>query len=181
MRDKQNKEYPYKQLGLWLKGLRQKKQETLAEVSGAVEIEAETLQEIEKGINRPGEDILMLLISYFNVREDDAVKAWELAGYDKLTPGGSSSDHGSSQSVFVMPFDVRVAYTDMAHVSKNKYGVTINFSQADGIGGQPLVVSRVGMSYEHAKKLLEVLQKSLQEPEQKLLPAPEQNADRKKQ
>lgn len=176
MSEKQNREHPYKRLGSWLKTMRQKNQQSLAEVSGAVEIDADMLSEIERGTTRPGEDILMLLISFFSVKEDDAVKIWEMAGYNKpseeITPAPEVA-----QPVFVMPMDARVVYTDMANITSNKYGVTINFMQSDGIGSQPLAVSRVGMSREHAQKLLAVLEKSLRPAQQKLLPAPEASSE----
>ncbi len=146
------------------------------EVSGAVEIDVEQLSEIESGTKRPSEDILMLLISYFSVAEDEAVRVWEMAGYNKTDESINSHEQGAQQ-VLVLPMDVRVVYTDMAHVVSNKFGVTINFLQSDGIGGQPLAVSRVGMSREHAQKLLTILQKTLSEPQQKLLPAPESSDD----
>jgi len=166
-----NKEYPYKSLGTLLRRMREKKQETLAEVSGAVEIDAEQLTEIERGIKRPSEDILLLLISYFSVPEEDVDKLWELAGYDRSHTGLDAS-HENSQQIMVLPMDARVVYTDMAHVVANKYGVTMNFMQSMGLNGKPLAVARVGMSREHAQRMLELLQKALAPAEIKLLPAP---------
>lgn len=180
MGDKSNTEHPYKSLGLWLKRMRIKKQESLDEVSGAVEIDSGLLSEIERGAKRPGEDILMLLISYFSVKEEEAVKIWEMAGYDKPGRTASSGSEESIQPVLVMPMDVRIVYTDLAHISTNKYGLTINFMQSDGIGSQPLAVSRVGMSREHAAKLLKTLEKALRPKEQKMLPPPEAKSKDKK-
>jgi len=183
MSEKQ-KNYPYQPLGSWLKRMREKKQESIAEVSGAVEIDTELLSDIERGLKRPGEDILMLLISYFAVNEEDAVKVWEMAGYSKPEDDAGSSGSGSqtvAQPVLVMPMDARIVYTDMLHITTSQYGVTINFLQSDGIGSQPLAVSRVGMSHEHATKLLHSLEKSLRPKEQKLLPAPRTAKKQKKE
>lgn len=159
--------------------MRVKKQETLAEVSGAVEIDSDFLSEIERGLKRPGEDILLLLISYFGVNEDEAVKVWEMAGYSKPEVRASANSDEMAQPVLVMPMDARIVYTDLAHVTTNKYGVTINFMQSDGIGDKPLAVARVGMSRAHAQKLLKVLEKSLRPKEQKLLPEPDSNKEDK--
>jgi len=180
MSERQKKEQPYKRLGSWLKTMRQKNQQSLAEVSGAVEIDTDLLSEIERGVKRPGEDILMLLISYFSVKEDEAVKVWEMAGYNKSDEEQAAGQE-PVQPVLVMPMDARIVYTDMAHVTTNKYGLTINFMQSDGIGGQPLAVSRVGMSREHALRLLDVLEKSLRPSQQKLLPAPEMTSEESQQ
>lgn len=158
--------------------MRQRKQQSLTEVSGAVEIDAESLSDIEQGKRRPDEEILMLLISYFSVKDSDAVKVWEMAGYERPDENTSSRDT-SQHTIMVMPMDARIVYTDIAHISTTDYGVTINFSQTDGLGNsQPLTVSRVGMSHDHALKLLKTLEKSLRPKEQKLLPAPDKSDDK---
>ncbi len=74
---------PFKTLGTHLKYLREHSSESLAEVSGAVEINEDIMERIEQGVERPSEEILMLLISHFNMQDNEAVQLWELAGYDK--------------------------------------------------------------------------------------------------
>lgn len=154
-----------------MKSIRQKNSQSLGEVSGAVEIDAQQLSEIESGRHRPSEDLLMLLMSYFSIKDDDALRVLKLAGYERLESGADAKESGV-QPVFVMPMDARVVYTDMANIVSNKYGIMINFLQSDGVGGQPLVASRVGMSRDHAQKLLNVLQRTLNDSHQRLLPAP---------
>src|SRR5579885_2464316 len=73
---------PYTALGTHLKYLREQHKESLAEVSGAVEIEIENLARMENGLERPSEEILMLLINHFDIQDNEAVQLWELAGYD---------------------------------------------------------------------------------------------------
>lgn len=152
-------------LGVRLKGLREKLRESMAEVSGAVEIEIDMLTDIELGKNRPSEDILLLMISHFAIKDDEATKLWELAGYEQADTGASnmSTDEFGTikNAVMVMPVDVRIAYTDMAHVMVNEHGVVMNFMQTNGLNNQPMVISRLGMSREHAKSVLELLQKTL--------------------
>lgn len=157
--------------------MREQLRESLAEVSGAVEIEVQMLTEIEQGINRPSEDILLLLISHFAVKEDEATKLWELAGYDQSETGTASmslDEIGNiKNAVMVMPVDIRIAYTDMAHVLVNDHGVVLNFMQTSGPNNQPLVVSRLGMSREHALSVLELLQKTLAQQPSKPAELPE--------
>ena len=80
------------------------------------------------------------------------------------------------QAVMVMPVDMRIAYTDMAHVVVNDHGVVMNFMQTGGPNNQPMVVSRVGMSKEHAAHIVDLLQRTLNyshtPPQPKALPAP---------
>jgi transcriptional regulator with XRE-family HTH domain len=67
-----NKQLPYKPLGAILRHLRERNRESVAEVSGAVEIDETALGRIEAGSERPSEDILLLLISHFSVEDDKA-------------------------------------------------------------------------------------------------------------
>ena len=179
MREKQN-QFPYKSLGTRLKGLRQKMQESLAEVSGAVEIEVGTLSEIEEGSRRPSEEILLLIISHFAVKDDEATQLWELAGYDQKTTNttSASSDNHSSQAVMVLPSEPRIIYTDLVHILVNNYGVIMNFMQDGGNNNQPITVSRVGMSKEHAQSVLELLQQTLASNDPKALPASDTSSDK---
>ena len=158
-------EHPFLTLGSQLKKLREKRKETLAEVSGAVEIEPEVLHSFEEGTARPQEDILLLLISHFATKEDIATKLWELAGYDHdelPTQHGSNAMNEEAQNALVTtPASVPIIYTDMVHVMVNNYGVILNFMQTGTNNSQPMAIARVGMSKEHAQSVLEVLQKTL--------------------
>ncbi len=186
---KDNQEFPYLSLGASLKSMRQKRQESLAEVSGAVEIEVDSLTAIEQGTTLPAEDILLLLISHFNIKEDEATKLWDLAGYDKREGQPEpliATNTDTQPAVMVMPHDLRIVYTDIAHIMVNDYGVVLNFMQGAGPNNQPLAVARVGMSREHAKSVLELLTRTIAEADAKALPAPEakaqdaQDADKQK-
>lgn len=176
---------PYKLLGAKLKRMREKLQESLAEVSGAVEIDIDALTLMEIGQTRPSEDILLLLISHFAVKEDEATKLWELAGYDQqqlpFINMINDEDGNSKPGVMVMPSDIRIQYTDMVHIMVNNYGVVMNFMQGAGPNNQPIVVSRVGMSKEHAQSILELLKQTLEQSKPKSLPGPEQQPEKRQQ
>jgi transcriptional regulator with XRE-family HTH domain len=165
--DLNKSKHPFELLGKELQKLRNGRNESLAEVSGAVEIEIDELSSFEKGISRPGEDILALLISHFEMKDKDSDKLWNLAGYENSdnSDGFVTSDDTvlQSQPVFVLPIDARIVYTDLVHVMVNNYGVVVNFMQSAGPSNQPLAVSRIGMSKEHAYSLLEVLQNTLEQ------------------
>ncbi len=177
MGNKDTHKQPFRQLGSQLKKLRELKRESMAEVSGAVEIDSDTLGAFESGSERPTEDILLLLISHFAAKEDIASKLWELAGYFS----DQSDQVNDSQTVAFMPSDNRVIYTDMLHVMVNDYGLVMNFMQGTGANNQNIIVARVGMSKEHAKSVIEVLQKTLEQQKPKSLPANTQRSHSKKQ
>ena len=131
----QQQERPFKNLGVRLQLLRKKMQESTADVSGAVEIDESVLQQFELGSSRPSEEILMLLISHFGMREDEAASLWHLAGYE---PHEHDHDHerddddSRSARVLVMAVDPRIIYSDGAQVTANQQGVVLNFSQGNG-------------------------------------------------
>lgn len=156
---------PYKTLGWHLKFAREQLKKSLVEVSGAVEIDVDTLNKIERGDQRPSEEVLLLLISHLGLEDAEATSLWELAGYDSIT---DNSDNYQQVTV-AMPMDLRVVYTDLAHVTSNDYGVVMNFMQS-GPGNQPLAVARVGMSKKHAVQVLKMLHQALAKDQSKSKP-----------
>lgn len=154
---------PYKNLGNQLLRLRQSRQETVAEVSGAVEIEPSALERIEQGIELPAEDILLLLISHFNIHDDEAVKLWDMAGYDhdERGPEQQANNLGKQPVLMVLGLDSRIVYSNGINVSADPSGVVMSFMQYADPTQQAVAVSRVGMSREQAEKVLETLQQAL--------------------
>lgn len=166
---KERQNLPYSALGRRLQRMRISRQQSLAEVSGAVEIDVDQLSKIEQGSSRPNEDILLLLISHFEAKETEADSLWQLAGYDDKDSSADAAEQ-PQQPVMIAPDDLKIVYTDMVHVMVNNYGVVMNFMQGGAPNGQPLAVSRIGMSREHALSVLELLQKTLKS-DVKQLPA----------
>lgn len=160
---------PYEQLGRRLKRMRISRQETLAEVSGAVEIDVQQLSVFEKGEVRPNEEILDLLISHFELKDEEADKLWKLAGYDAVDAVNTEPE--SKQVMALNLEDLKIVYTDMVHITVNDFGVIMNFMQGGGPHNPPLAIARVGMSRQHAQSMLELLQKTLGA-QQKQLPLP---------
>lgn len=157
---------PFKTLGTRLKYLREHSSESLAEVSGAVEINEDTLELIEQGVERPSEEILMLLINHFDMQEFDALQLWELAGYDRRnTPDILNTTliddlPGGKSMVMMLAIDTRTQYSDGVDIHLNNAGVVLAFTQAAGFNQQQ-VVSRVGMSLQQAEAVSAALQQAL--------------------
>jgi len=164
----EQKESPYRALGRQLKALRNRANESIAEASGAVEIDAEALASYELGKHRPSEDVLLLLISHFGAKDDEAVRLWEMAGYgmDKIpATHNANEDLLTSSSTSAEP---RILFTDIVDVTVNNYGVVMNFMQGATPNAKPISVSRVGMSREHAKSVLEILKLTIEQTEQNI-------------
>jgi len=174
---------PFKNLGLRLKVIRQKLQQSVAEVSGAVEIDEPTLERIEQGRERPSEDILMLLISHFGMKDDEAAGLWQLAGYDQPHDRDDSTEENAPINnramVMIMALDPRVLFSDGVQINANRNGVTLNFTQATGTP-QSLTAARIGMSREQAQNVVRVLAEALHysEPTPKQLPDGQDKTDK---
>jgi transcriptional regulator with XRE-family HTH domain len=154
-------EIPYKNLGSHLKYVREQSRETLAEVSGAVEIDEQYLERIEAGIERPSEDILLLLISHFGVKDREAVQLWELADYDGDMPEDIRTENDLVKpTVMLLAIDMRTMYSDGLDVHVSPSGVTLNFTQATG-PGQVNPVGRIGMSHQQAELVMQTIQQAL--------------------
>ena len=168
---------PFITLGRHLKYVREQLDQSVDEVSGAVEIDAEVLENIEAGKERPSEDILLLLISHYGVGEQQAVQLWELAEYDDSAPDQIRPDAdiaNGQKMVMLLALDTRTMYSDGVEVDINKAGVTMTFTQASG-KSQDAPVARVGMSIEQAEEVMRTMQRAMLKAKyggRKMLPPP---------
>lgn len=147
---------PYQKFGKVLHTLRRKYHSTRAELCGALEIDEEYLSVLESGIEQPSEDTVELLINYFSLNEKLADNLWLLAGYplEKL-------EDVTLQIANLPISEVKISYTDMVHISVNNFGVVLNFMQTMSPNSHPTVVSRLGMSKEHAKSVADLINRTL--------------------
>ena len=162
---------PFRPLGKRLKALRDRANESLAEASGAVEIEIKQLASFELGQARPTEDVLLLLISHFGAKDEEAVRMWEMAGYGmgQAPVANLSSDESQSQLASEQP----VLFTDVVDIVVNNYGVVMHFMQSGSPSTKARAVARVGMSREHAKSVLQILQVTLAQTERSISKLPQ--------
>ncbi len=171
---------PYSAFGARIKFLREQWQQSVDEVSGTLEIDQSALHSIESGKQLPSAEMLDMLISHFLLTEDQADDLRELAEGSQDTADVVSSvleDIINKQVVMYMPVDNRVVYSDSMQANVNDHGVILQFlQQAPGMQ-QPAVVSRIGMSREHAQSMINVLTQTLKAHEenkpQKRLQAPD--------
>lgn len=166
---------PYQKFGKALHTLRRKYHTSRKELCSALEIDDEYLTLLEEGNERPSEDIVEQMISLFSLDNNLADNLWVLAGYP---PTGV--DELSTMQIAQLPLsELKVSYTDMVHISVNNFGVVLNFMQNLSPGNQPFVVSRLGMSKEHARSVADLIYRTLdaaeikKKPTTKLLPSPE--------
>lgn len=148
------KSHPFSQLGQHLKALRAKAKESLAEASGAVEIDVMQLANFENGRIKPTEDILLLLISHFQAKEEEAIHLWEMAGYGTIrtqTPEAKPEQKNE------------ILYTDSVEVTTTHQGVVMNFMISAENSTKSL--AKFGMSREHAEKIAQAINETLRRTE----------------
>lgn len=162
--NKNDKSDQYVALGARLKFLREQWQQTITDVCNTLEIDEKLLVAYESGKMAPTSEMLDMLINHFLLTEDQAQDLRELADdiKDEAEHGSLSGieDMLAKQLVMLMPTDNRVVYTDSMQVTVNDNGVILQFMQQVG-SSQPTPVGRLGMSREHARKIISVLQDTL--------------------
>lgn len=164
---------PFKDFGIAIKAFRVAANETVEDVSDALEVETKLIGEIESGGLQPSVDILENLISHFSLRDKEATRLWELAGYQKsfieeFFVDSNLDGPDESLELPIPRMDGKdILYTDMVHIITNKFGVVINFVQGVNSSGEPKIISKIGMSKEHAKFIADALLKSLERLEKK--------------
>lgn len=170
----------YVALGARLKFLREQWQQSVADLSNTLEIDEKMLRAFEAGKIAPPADVLDMLIGHFLLTEDQAQDLRDLVEDEREAEGnlaGAMEDMLAKQFIMFMPVDTRVVYTDSMQATITDSGVVMQFMQQAG-NGQPVPVSRVGMSREHAEKVIDVLQNTLKHHDQhgqKKLSSPDNN------
>jgi len=155
--------------GFEMRRLRQTAGETIGQTAAALGIDRTHLTKIELGQDHPSERVVQALFRHFSVNAGTASKLWDMAGFRgafvvaehfnsegervmKDTPAGIPN---ASTSISVDP-SKPAYYTDSIYLNSTDYGLVISFGRRVG-PEQHVVDTSVGMSFDHAKKLVEVL------------------------
>lgn len=178
-----DKQFPYESFGKKIKKIRTESNKSLRDVSGAVELAPDQLSKIESGILRPSEELIAMLVNHFGLSQDQTEELLKLAGYNheikevlvlknKLRKKYDDHDHPKFEQDTIKHLlfylnNSHIYYTDEVKVSTNKHGITIQFMQSlpvskDKEHNRSIIVSRLGMSAEHANVLAQVLGEAVQ-------------------
>lgn len=175
-------EQPHKALGDKIKHLREQWKQSVDEVSTTLEIDEKELKQIESGKVLPNDHMLEMIINHFLLSEEQALELRAMAtlnqehAHDGVFGNGLMEDMLMKQVVMYLPVDNRVVYTDSMNATVNKHGMILQFMQSQN--GKNANVSQVGMSREHAERMLSVIKTTLDKydksQETKLLSPPKQ-------
>lgn len=156
-------------LGNELRKLRKARKQSLVEAAEAIDVERSYLNKVELGHISPSPALLDKILVHFSVEGNDAVELKQLAGHSRINvvivKGRKEEEQMSDKAqvlkpgpqVTINPMQTPVLFTDSIFVSSTDNGLVLDVAQTVG-GQQHTVVSRIGMSFDHAKKLLVTLQ-----------------------
>ena len=161
-------DHPYRAFGAKIKHFREQWKQSVSEVSGTLEIDELILKDIESGKLLPSENQMDMIINHFLLTNEQAEELRALTHIHSDPLGeslvGGVEDMLMKQLVMYMPLEQKVVYTDGMNVTVNRHGVVLQFTQNNGgTKIKPNTVCQVGMSREHAEKVVDVLKKTLQD------------------
>jgi len=165
-------------LGSELRKLRKAASESLAVTAKAVDIDRSHLNKIELGAYKPSLEILNSLLAHFSVEGNKASQLRLMVTepqVERLVVGSEEEkDHKDMQTpvpakkpdvqVMFNPGQTPVLYTDSVFVTSNEFGLVLDVAQ-NIPGNQQNIVARFGMSFDHAKKLVQVMHNHLEKNE----------------
>ena len=164
---------------------RQRKNESITQVGQAVGIDRTHLSKLENGHERPSKQVLLRLIRHYSLSISEASELWNLAGYptglvafeEEITEKEvrNNMDNKQQQNIsgetgmkITVPENSSVLYADAVFVTRTKYGIVFDFAQGVVTTNEKRVVSRIGMSVEHAQDLVNAIQQNINQVKQDL-------------
>lgn len=158
---------------------RVRKDENITQAAKNLDVDRTYLSRLENGHLQPTRKVLEKICKYYSISQNDASEIYTLAGYagkdivmqnkeregvEKIMEENQISKSKDVKGVELnVPNNAVVIYTDSAFVTTNEFGCVIDFAQRLGSTNKQNVVARVGMSKDHAKALIKVLQERLDE------------------
>jgi transcriptional regulator with XRE-family HTH domain len=154
---------------------RVKRKLSLADLSKKIEIDRTLISKIENGHYQPTEPILQRFIEVFSLDNQLAQRIWAFSG----RPGGPvTTQTAQRKELQVQPVtqpaqapnvtvDARtpVLYSDGMGVTSSEFGMVFDFGQRVGPTSNVNIVARIGVSYEHARKIMEAIHNELEKQE----------------
>jgi transcriptional regulator with XRE-family HTH domain len=163
-------------LGKEIRKLRKETGQSLIKVSGSLNIERSHLNKIELGAYKPSLELLNRILDHFSVEGIKANQLRDLLQHGQVermvVEGIERKDNKHMNQAVKKPEQVAqisidpaanpVLFSDSILVSSSDYGLVLDVAQKVGNGPQHHIVARIGISFDHAKKLLEVISDHIQ-------------------
>ncbi|MFZ5365791.1 MAG: helix-turn-helix domain-containing protein [Patescibacteria group bacterium] len=150
----------YKELGDRIREHRKKLNIGIKAAARQLDIDFSYLSKVENGLERPSKDLLNRLIFNYQLQEKQASELFHLAEYREgvITVDRENNENNSKEQTITIPAGTQTLYSDVVSVTASPHGIVLNFAQQLGPTNQFVVVSRIGMSKEHVRSLIRVLE-----------------------
>lgn len=170
-----------KKLGDLVREERVKNNLSLAGLSRRLKVDRTLISKVENGRYNPTPGFLQKIIEVFSLDSARANLLWDLSG----RPSGPvlvgtnnlkeiKMDHHlphhptpappppHTMNVSVNPAQTPVLYSDAVSVTSSEFGMVFDFGQRVNTTNNVAIVSRVGVSYDHARKIMEAINNELE-------------------
>lgn len=168
----------YQDFGRKIQLYRTDKGENVTETAKTLDLNRTYLSKVENGHIKPSKRLIDKMGSYYGLNDKQIEELYKLAGHggkqniitetqDKevkimdQTPQGTPQEEGAVE--VSVPVDMPVLYSNAVFVTTDDYGVILDFAARLGSTGKHNVISRIGMSTQHAEVLLKVLKNNLED------------------
>lgn len=166
----------FTQFGQRLKDYRQQVKETTSEAAIAMGIKRPYLSRLENGHEKPSLKILEIIANHYELASDQISNLKKLLGYQNFSTDDpnftrrgvkemqaqtQTETERSKEIQVTIPDNKPILYSDAAYVTSNPYGVTIDFAQSVASTNRQNVVARLGLSWPHVERIVEVLNEHL--------------------
>jgi transcriptional regulator with XRE-family HTH domain len=150
---------------------REREDKTITEMARSIDSNRSYLSRLENGHEkRPSKDLILRIADFLSLSEEERAKLLNTVGKG-LTPQTASLISQRKEVVGNMetnnkkinidiPSNVSVLFSDAAIISSSANGLTITFAQNIHENNFK-AVSRIGVSIEHAEKLIDALEKEI--------------------
>lgn len=157
-----------------LKKYREIRNINITQASKALGIERSYLSKVEHKHIRPSLDLLRRLIELYSIPETELAYLYAESGYGtgkeiiiNQKEGREmlkmDKNQNSNEAQVSVPTNTPILYCDSIFITKSDFGLVFDFAQKLGPTNKHTVVSRIGMSKEHAEAFLRILADQIKE------------------
>ncbi len=162
-------------LGKKIREIRKKSGKSITETATSIDVGRSYLSRLENGYEKvPSQKVIRNLIDHFSLSKSEEAELLWLASHfqeskvkterkevSKVGENKTQKTDQENRLQINIPDNMQVLYSDSVWVTSSRWGIVLDFAQSVGPTNRQNVVSRVGMSKEHAQAMFDVLKKKL--------------------
>lgn len=139
--------------------------ENLQKAADALGVDRSYLSKLEAGLSNPSSRFFNEMAALYRLTPEETFDLINLIGFRKEVITVAEQKQGEPQfgpQIAIPQARAEILYSDAVQVDVNEFGVVLNFAQRLGPSNKQIVVSRVGMSKEHVRALIKIIESLLE-------------------